>query len=233
MIVKVCKKHGELTEENTYFQKTKSGNKIRMCSICKKGYRCDWAKLNPEKVKVSQIKMRENRLKELENGTLKKTCKKHGELPIDRIRIDARGTKICRYCSNEQSYSSHDNPKYKARQKEWYHSDIDRKRRYAKNDNPKRKIRQKRYYHELKIKDPEKHKEQELKKKKWAREGCKKLNDGYVNGLLRTIRTGGKKNIKYEFLSGVTIPKEITELKKVQILLNRELRKQRKLKNGN
>ena len=103
MKIKICKKHGELEDKDTYLMKTSSGNLIKMCSICKRGYKNDWAKLNPDKVKISQLKKREKRLKELENGTLKKICKTHGELTIDRIRIDTRGSLICKICDSENS----------------------------------------------------------------------------------------------------------------------------------
>ncbi len=233
MVTKICKKHGELKEKDTYSVTSKQGTLITLCSICKKGYRNDWAKLNPDKVKLSQIKKREKRLEELKKGTLKKNCKVHGDLPIEKIRVDARGTRICRICSNEQAYKSHkNNPNYKENQKKWYHSDIDRKKRYAENDKPKRRIRQRRYYHELKITDPEKHQYLESIRRKAARRASKNLDDSYVKRLLKTIRSGGKKNRQYQFLSGIEIPQEIVEIKKLQIKLNRELRKQRK-KNGN
>jgi len=227
-IVKICKKHGELTIEHTYLLKTKVGNLIRMCSICKKGYRNDWAKLNPEKVKISQVKTKEKRFNELQKGTLKMNCRVHGGIPIDRIRIDARGTRICRICSNEQSYNSHEkNPNYKENQKVWYHSDIERKRRYAENDRPKRKIRQRRYYHELKVKDPEKHQYKESLRRKAHRKSVKNLSDYYVKSLLKTIRSGGRKNRFYHYLSGAVFPQYLIDLVKNQIKLKRKLKEKK------
>ncbi|MEK6882424.1 MAG: hypothetical protein AABY22_22580 [Nanoarchaeota archaeon] len=232
-VVKVCKKHGELSIENTYLLKIKSGNKIRMCSICKKGYRTDWGKRNPEKVKVAQEKAKEQRLIELANGTLQKNCHRHGELHISKIRVDARGTRICRLCGNEDKIKSKKkvdptNEKYKA----WLYSDRERVQRYRKQDSPNRRKRQNRSYHRLKVTNPEKHKMKQKQKNVYSRKYCKRLDDSYINSLLRTFRTGGRKNKFYLYLKGASFPKELIDLVKEQIKLRRKLRG-KNVKNNN
>ena len=165
MIVKVCKKHGELKIEDTYQLKTKIGTLIRMCSICKKGYRNDWAKLNPEKVKIMGQNAKIKSLNELANGTLKKTCPRHGELLVSHIRIDARGSKICRLCSNEikrKSIKKVDPTGEKYRK--WLYSDRERVQRYYANDYPKKLKRQMKAYYKIKENDPEKYKMKERQK---------------------------------------------------------------------
>ncbi len=233
MIVKVCKKHGELSLEQTYRTYTKKADRWNvLCLLCKKEYRNDWAKRYPEKVVQSRVKMRENRLLELKKGILKKICKQHGELPIEKIRVDARGTKVCRYCSNEQANKAHANPEYKKRAREWLYSDPERVRRYRTQDIKNRNKRNIRRYHRIKATDPEKHKLIEAKKRELALKGREALNDGYVAGLLRTRRSGkcGSVNYQYEYLAGWEVPKEIIEIKKMVIKIRREIKLKEKNK---
>jgi hypothetical protein len=224
-IVKTCKKHGELTIENTYLLKTKLGNKIRMCSICKRGYKNDWSKLNPEKVIISQEKKKAKRLIELKNGDLKKVCSRHGELHISKIRVDSRGTKVCRLCSNEDKLKSKrkvdpDGERYK----KWLYSDRARVQRYYAQDKPKKLKRQMKAYYKMKENNPEKYKMKERQKLDCAIKSRERLDDSYITNLLRTIRTGGRKNRFYHYLKGATFPKEMLDTVKVQIKLRRKLR---------
>jgi len=225
-IIKVCKKHGELGIENTYLFKIKSGNQIRMCLICKKGYKNDWAKLNPEKLKIAQQKKKEGRLQELNNGTLKKICPRHGDLPISKIRIDARGTRVCRLCSNEDKIKSKkkvdpNGEKYK----KWLYSDRERVQRYRKQDNPNRLKRQMKAYYRRKENDPVKHRMKARQRLDFGIKSRERLYDSYIINLLRTIRTGGKNNRFYHYLKGASFPKEMIDIVKAQIILKRKLRR--------
>ena len=94
MKIKICKKHGELEDKDTYLMKTSSGNLIKMCSICKRGYKNDWAKLNPDKVKISQLKKREKRLKELENGGILERLAYNEIPPRVEYRLTAKGQEL-------------------------------------------------------------------------------------------------------------------------------------------
>jgi len=224
-IIKVCKKHGELGIENTYLLKTKSGNQIRMCLICKKGYKNDWAKLNPEKLKIAQQKKKLKRLKELENGTLKKICNRHGDLPISKIRVDARGTRVCRLCSNEDKVKSKkkvdpNGEKYK----KWLYSDRERVQRYYKQDKHNKLKRQMKAYYRIKENDPVKYRMKERQKLNCAMKSRERLDDRYIVTLLRTIRAGGRKNRFYYYLKDANFPKEIIDVVKAQIKLRRKLR---------
>ena len=232
-IVKFCKKHGELEEKDTYFLKSKLGKMTRMCSICKRGYRNDWAKLNPEKVKLSQEKNRLKRLEELAKGTLTKICKRHGALPIEKIRIDVRGTRVCKLCDGEntKSYKNKDPDKYRKRAIEWLHSDPERKRRYREKDKPKRRIRQSRLYAKWR-KIPEKNKRMRDQSEKSRKKAIANLSDSYVSSLIKDIKRGHNTRVERVYLKNVEIPREIIEVRKLQIKINRELRKQRKQNNG-
>ena len=227
-VVKSCKKHGDLTVENTYLMNTKSGNQIRMCSICKRGYRNDWAKLNPEKVKLLQIKKRETRLKELEDGTLKKNCKKHGELPVEKIRIDVRGTRVCKLCDAESVKKSRNSNKevYLKKCKEWRKKNPDKMKKYEINYKPRRKETAKALYQKWRS-DPVQREKIHKWNRKSGKKAIKELSDAYIKGLVKTYRRGGKKNRLYHYMK-VDVPQEIIELKRMQVKLNREIRKRRK-----
>lgn len=229
-VVKVCKKHGELKESDTYLLKnSKSGNLIRLCSICKKGYRNNWSKLNPDKVKLSQIKMRNKRLEELENGTLKKICKRHGELPLSKISINARGALVCRLCGieNKNKVIQKDPDKFKKRVRDWYHSNLDRKKRYAENDKLKKRIRQKRLYQKWK-KIPEKKDRMDKQAKESRDRARENLSDSYLRSLIKNFRQGGKNNLTRVYLKDVEVPPEILEIKRLAVKINREKRKRKK-----
>lgn len=224
-IIKVCKKHGELSVSQTYIMLTKNKNKCVMCLICKKGYRRDWAKLNPEKVKLRQDRIREQRLGELKDGTLKKKCPKCGDLPIEKIRVDARGTLVCRPCSNlikRKSIAKVD-PNLE-RYRLWLYSDRERVKRYRQNDKPKRRIRQIKAYHRMKIEDPVNHRRKEAIKLKSAIKYRKELRDNYVKTILMDIRTGSRENLTRFRLDRKMISQELIELKKIQLLLKRKIK---------
>ena len=224
-IVKICKKHGELTIENTYTIKPKT-KKIILCFICIKENKREWKKNNADRIKLSQEKTKAKRLQELENGTLKKICKTHGDLSIEKIRIDARGTKICRLCSNETKVKSvkkvdPTGEKYRA----WLYSDRERVQRYRKNDYPKRVIRQRNRYHRKKH-DPEWIENKLSLQRKYSSKDRLNLSDRYINSQLKIIRSGGKNNRFYKYLSGAEFPKEIIDLKRIQINIKRKIKEE-------
>lgn len=235
-IVKICKKHGELTLEQTYEMFRKKYNKsYLMCCICKKGYRNDWAKLNPEKVKSSQEKKRQKRLHELSEGRLTKHCKRHGDIPIEKIRVDTRGTKICRLCDveNKRALIKRNPEKFKKRVAAWLHSDPERKRRYRENDKPKRRIRQRRLYKKW-MQIPEKKKRIGEQSEKSRKKSVQNLSDAYIKAQIRNYRRGRYKgpNFESQYLADIVIPNEVIELKRQIIKLSREIRKRRN-KDGN
>lgn len=227
-IVKTCRKHGGLQIDDTYLMKTKVGNLIRMCILCKRGYRNDWAKLNPEKVKISQIKKRIKRIKELDEGILSKNCKRHGSIPIDKIRIDTRGTHVCKLCDAENGKKFRDSHKETRSKKckEWRIKNPDKMKKCAINYKPRRKettaALRKRW-----MADPV----QREKIHNWQRKSGKKaiedLSDAYIKGLVRSYRTGGKKNRFYLYMK-VDVPQEIIEIKRAQVKLNRAIKRKRK-----
>jgi hypothetical protein len=225
-IVKICKKHGELTIDNTYLQFTKNKNKqCRMCLICKKGYRNNWSKLNPDKLIRAQAIKKTKRLKEAEDGILSYLCKTHGQIPIDRIRIDARGTKICRICSNLQKQNQRDrDPEgYKKKYHEWLYSDRTRVQRYRKQDQPNRQKRQVKSYHRMKIVDPVNFKRKERLKLDNAIKYRKNLTDSYVKSQLKDFRVQHNK-VLYRKSLNIEIPKELIEAKKELMRFKRKLK---------
>jgi hypothetical protein len=233
MIVKVCKKHGELTIDNTYQVKTQYGIIILMCSICKKGYRRDWAKLNPEKVKLREERKKLIRIEEFKSGTIKKKCKRHGDIPIEKMRIDTRGTIVCKLCDAENAAKlrDKDNELHLKKCKEWRKKNPDKMKKYGENYKKRRKVTSKALYQRW-MKDPVQKEKIGAWKKKSQHKAVKEMSDAYVRSLAKTYRVGGKKNRHYEYLK-IDIPQEIIELRRMQLKINRELRKQRKLKNGN
>lgn len=224
MTVKTCKKHGELEEKDTYLMKKKCGTMIRMCSICKRGYRTDWDKRNPEKVKLRQEKNRKKRIQDLNIGVIKKNCKKHGDLPIDEIRVDSRGSTICKKCHNEVKRKSKkkvdpDNERYR----KWLYSDMERVYRYRDNDYEKRKIRQRKSYHRNKVrKDWIQHRLEIQRKNALVKRN--ELSDTYIRTLIKTFRYGGIKNRYYKYFSGMNVSPDVIELKRSMIKLKRKIR---------
>jgi len=208
---KTCRKHGVLKPEDTYCYRSSS---YIGCKLCKNGYK-NWAVNNPDKKKAAEVKKRTERLAEQAAGTLKLHCPKHGDIPCEKIRIDSRGTKICRQCSNEICAKSHSRPEYKKRAREWLHSDPARKRRYRLNDYTKRRIRQRRRYHEIR-KNPELNAKLRIKERKNATKGRERLNNHYIRILLSGSR--------YAWPYG-DIPQDVIDLKKASVLLVREIRK--------
>jgi len=232
-IIKICKKHGGLTVENTYLINSKSGNTARACSICRKGYKKDWQKRNPEKYKKWGSERKYSALKELENGNVKKNCKKHGDIPLDRIRIDTRGTLICKICDNENKKNSVNKNKieYIKKCREWRKRNPEKLKQYALNYKPKRKPTDKAIYKNKKN-NPLLNKKMLEQQRKSAQKARDSLSDAYVRSQIRVYQRGGKNNQTRFYMKGIQIPQEIIELRKIQIKLNRELRKQRKVRHG-
>jgi hypothetical protein len=165
-----------------------------------------------------------------QKGELKKICKKHGEIPSEKIRVDVRGTKICKICDaeNAKKYKNKDPVAYREKYRKWFYSDRERVMRYWKNDYEKRKIRQVKAYHRTKIMNPEKHREKELKKNEYHRKASDRLDDYYVRGLLKDCRIQVDKKRTRERLVNDDIPDEIVQLKKIQLKINRALGKRKK-----
>ena len=225
-IVKICKKHGKLTIENTYLLKTKSLKMIRMCYICKKSYRYDWGKLNPEKLQERYKRNLEINSKKLLDGTLTRKCKTHGDLPIEKIRVNSRGETVCRICCNlsKKRQRLKDPEGFKEKYNKWLYSDRERVQRYYKNDKPKRRIRQNKAYHRRKLNDPIKHLEKQKMKEVNAINARKRLDDSYINSLLKTFRKGGINNKFYHYFSGAKFPKQFIDFYKEQIKIKRKLK---------
>lgn len=231
---KVCKKHGELSVDQTYLLKRKRTALIRMCLICKKGYKNDWKEKNPEKLKLSQEKLRISRLEELKNGSLNFICKVHGKLPTNRIRVNARGTIICRDCANIiKEKSIKNDPDYKEKKRKWLYSDRERVVRYRKQDIPNRVKRNRKRYFKLKEDDPVKFRNMQLEKMKSMKKKVEELDKGYIEHLIRSKSFGSKKNRQYEYYNSGIIPDDLIELKRLEIKLKREIRKNRRIENGN
>jgi hypothetical protein len=97
-LFKICIHHGELKQEDIY--KKKRGNKIDLkCNICRKIQDRRGGKKRREthppiykNVPVSERKL-----------DVSKKCSKHGDLPLDRIYINARGNAVCKICKNESA----------------------------------------------------------------------------------------------------------------------------------
>lgn len=225
-IVKICKIHGELSAEKS-LKKINKNRTYYLCKECHNDHKRITSK-SPEKYKKAE------ELKQLLHlGQITKICNKHGELPADRIRINSRAEIICRICVNEISIRAKEKDKdYWAKKcKEWRKKNPEKLRAYWESYKPQRRINQKKYYKEW-MKDPEKKKIIRERNYKSSTKKRIELSDSYVRALIKTIRTGGRKNQKYFYLES-EIPKEVLEIKKLQIQLRRKLKQQRDVKNGN
>lgn len=144
-IVKVCAYHGELTANKTYIRKI-SNKQYFYCKKCLQ--QNSWRKRNPEKDRNNIQKRKEKYLIQLQDKPLVKICINHGNIPIDRIRINSRGELVCRICVNEQRKKSRDNdPNHKEKVHKWLYSDRERINKYRKQDKPNRLKRQKKRWH--------------------------------------------------------------------------------------
>ncbi len=86
-IVKICRYHGELTQDQTYFKKLESGNYSYTCKKCHA--------MGFERRRQKSIKL----LSESNDTDIIITCFKHGDLTRDKL---TRTTKKCRQCNTDK-----------------------------------------------------------------------------------------------------------------------------------
>lgn len=181
------------------------------------------------KIPESQRLRKVLRDKMLEDGILKKNCKKHGDILLEKIRVDVRGTVVCKLCDAEsaQKLRDKDRPLHLKKQKEWRQKNPEKMRQYGQNYRPKRHIVARKLYKKW-IKIPE----QKEKMDKWRKESSKRarenLSDAYVKALIKDFKIGKNGRTEHTYLKGVPISRDVIELKKMQVKLNRYIRKERK-----
>ncbi len=93
MIIKICKKHGKLSEDKIF--KNIRGSLV--CKICRNAYSEEWRIKNKEKQALKCISLREL----AKENKLTKECKIHGI--VTDILINNRSTKICGICEREKA----------------------------------------------------------------------------------------------------------------------------------
>jgi hypothetical protein len=94
MTIKICKKHGELTQDEI----VKNLKGVIICKKCRNEYSENWRKQNKEKTKNKSIKLR--RL--AKEGKLTIDCQFHGTVTGNDIRINIRCSKFCGICAREK-----------------------------------------------------------------------------------------------------------------------------------
>lgn len=207
-IVKTCKVHGGLTKEQTWIKhEPKRGKSYVRCRLCQRENKLEWENKNKERVAATKERIRNRRLAERAQGTLKKTCKRHGELLLEQIRIDRRGTRMCRLCDAEV---------YRKKTEEMREHDRERiRKRRAANPERAREVRMQAYYRMVydmpKLTKPwtlrtlTKERQNERNRRR-----SKELKDYYIRKLLHAKKGD--------------VPQKLIELKRALTILKREIK---------
>lgn len=97
MQAKICKTHGRIRNIHIYMYR---GTAI--CRLCKHDAQKRWFENNKESILKRLIKRRREKIKDVKAGTLKKVCKRHGEIPAEKTYVNPKATLICMLCQNEK-----------------------------------------------------------------------------------------------------------------------------------
>lgn len=135
-IIKVCKKHGELKKEESYSYISYKNKIYYKCIYC---IRINHS--NNEIIRRTNGAIKRKLL--LNDKSISKKCKRHGLIKKENIRIDLRGTIICRICDrdNRKKYISENLERHNKVTKEWRLNNKDKLRKYYQNSKPKRMVR--------------------------------------------------------------------------------------------
>lgn len=198
-IIKICKKHGELSAENCYFRKNRNCSECRLCmrESCKKIYYKDI-----EKTRLKQKLYWQNNK---ESKSIKDAKYRNGP---NRERILSKKRE---WQSKQIKYKDFSDEKKsllrkKAREKYREISNQDIKKSRISSFNKKE------YLKEWKLQNRDEY----LKnKREHSKKIAKELSDGY---LINLIRYGAKS------IPSSQIPKELIELKRIHIKLKRKIK---------
>lgn len=94
-IVKICKKHGELTKEMVSINR----KNVLICKKCRNNQTTEWRIKNKENLKLKCLNLR----KLAKENKVLKICKIHGKLDGKDILIDIRAKRICGLCRRKKS----------------------------------------------------------------------------------------------------------------------------------
>ncbi len=206
-IVKICKKHGVLDIKNIIVNKKKYLN----CRLCKKEsdnqYYCNNKNKWTEYFKKNREKIRINTRKSQEKYRNKEDVKIKAKERYALVKNDRS------FIEKRKNYRDGRKEKKKISDKA-----------YRDKNKEMLSISKKQYLESL---PPKVRGERKKRKAKLAREllqkNIKNLSDGYVKGHIA----------KGTSLTYKDVPMELVELKRVQIMLRRELRKQKEVMNVN
>jgi hypothetical protein len=195
LTLKVCKKHGALSVENTYLRKNKNYSE---CKLCQKEKRIEWVKNNKEKYRLAQKKA-QKKYREENKEKRKESCKKYYNLHKEKIAIKSKEY----YSKNPEKrklawkkYQKENREAIWEKKKNKYYSNLEKNRKI-------RRVNAKKYY--------EKNKNIIIDKK---RQDVVKLNDHYIISCL-TQRSG---------LRTKDIPQELILAKREHIKLKRKIK---------